>query len=73
MKETTNEMDSIKAQLFNNVKYYYETYQTIEKSEHQMFLIRNSLVNMYEAHLKRLMGEMNKEEMLSSTKFKSLI
>ena len=44
-------MDNIKAQLLNSVKYYYETYQAIEKSEHQMFLIRNSLVNMYEANL----------------------
>jgi hypothetical protein len=38
-----------------------------------MFLIRNSLTNVYDSHLKKLMENANKGEILSPNFFKRII
>jgi hypothetical protein len=38
-----------------------------------MFLVRTPAINFYEAYLKRQMDGLNKEEILSSSKFKKIL
>lgn len=52
-------MQTFKQYLQSNLKNTYGTYQAVEKSDNQMFLIRSQHVNNYELLIKKQMESMN--------------